>query len=116
MQTALTHKDRDWCVLPPDHEGRCQADWEYKHEEHQKMFQNYRGRRYIACRAVADLWSVIENLGIEDGSQLPMPDRPFNPVPSEQVRAELQNMANALLRMTLILNDGQVSHSKLNAF
>lgn len=113
---SQTHAERDWCVLPDGHDGKCMADWEKKHEEHRQMFKNYRGRRYIACRAIDDLKTVIENLGVEDGSVLPIPDQSFKPAPSKQVVAELQNMAATLLRMTLILNDGQVSSRKLESF
>lgn len=104
--THRTHADRDWCVLPNGHEGKCLADWEFKLLQHQHMFKSYRGRRYIACRAMDDITSVIANLGIEDGSDLPQPDRPFNPVPPQQVRTELQNLAASLLKVILALNDG----------
>lgn len=111
-----THADRDWCVLSEGHEGICLADWEKAHLDKIKSFNNYRGRRLYACCALSDFESAIENLGIEDGSVLPQPDRDFNPRPSEQIRAELKNQARSLLRMILILNDGHVSEQKLNAF
>lgn len=112
----LTHKDRDWCVLPEGHDGGCMADWEKRAADKKTSFNNYRGRRYYACRAIGDLEDVIDKLGIEDGSQLPIPDRQFSPRPSDQVIAELKNHARVLLRMVLIFNDGHVSADKLNGF
>lgn len=84
--------------------------------ERERMLKNYRGRRYMVCTAIADVRAVIDSLGIEDGSVLPPVDGEFNPVPPKQVRDELNNMATALLRLVLILNDGHVSADKLNAF
>lgn len=104
---SKTHAERDWCVLTPGHEGPCLADWEKKHRDHQLMFQNWRGRRYIACTAMGDFIKVIENLGTEDGSQLPQPNRAFNPVPPKAIRDQLQAQAQAMLNLVLALNDGR---------
>lgn len=84
--------------------------------EEKRMCQNYRGRRFLACRAVDTLERVIENLGVEDGSQLPHPDRDFLPPPSDAVRLEVQNAASNLLRLILALNDGGTSRQKLQRF
>jgi len=112
----LTHAERDWCVLPTGHEGRCLADWEKKHEDHKAMFRSFRGRRYIACNAIRDLESVIDHLGDETGKTSVYIDPPLPAPPSDQVKAELKNMTTVMLRLLLILNDGNVSSSKLNSF
>lgn len=113
---ALTHKDRDWCVLPAEHEGRCLADWEKKHFDHQKEFLSFRGRRYIACNAIGELDNVIDHLGDESGRNPIYIEGPLPPAPSDQVKAELKNLTGTLLRLLLLLNDGQVSASSLNKF
>lgn len=105
-----------WCDLMPGHDGPCKEDWVKRMEDKDKSFNNYRGRRYYACTSIADLEKAIDRLGVEDGSELPIPDRQFSPRPSDQVIAELKNQARCLLRMVLILNDGHVSSSKLDAF
>jgi hypothetical protein len=76
-------------------------------------FDNYRIRRIEAYRAFELLEKVIDNLGVEDGSQLPLPDMPLPVTPSEAHKNEMRNAATALLRTILIWNDGNVSHSKL---
>lgn len=107
---------KDWCGLGPGHEGPCMEGWVKEMKDKDWSFNNYRGRRFYACRAIDDLKIVIDRLGIEDGSQLPIPDKKFNPRPSDQIIAELKNQATSLLRLVLILNDGQVSADTLNGF
>jgi hypothetical protein len=77
---------------------------------------NYRSRRLEACRAADKLHDVIGNLGLEDGSQLPIPGEHFKPRPSAAVLRELQNQVATLLRMVLLFNDGQISHQELRRF
>lgn len=76
-------------------------------------FNNYRIRRIEAYRAFELLEKVIDNLGVEDGSQLPLPDMPLPVTPSDQHKNEMKNAATALLRTILIWNDGNVSRSEL---
>lgn len=83
-------------------------------DSNDRMLKNYRGRRYLACSATDTLVRVIENLGVEDGSTLPPPDRDFKSAPSDAVRLEVHNAAANLLRLILALNDGSVSPQKLN--
>jgi len=84
-------------------------------DEEFRLRKNWRGRRLLACRAVDSLIGVIENIGNEDGSQLP-PDDGLPPPPNPALRRELKNMAASLLRFILLSNDGHVSTSTLNAF
>lgn len=83
-------------------------------EQERKMRNNWRGRRYIACTAMSQIRGVIESLGEEDGSEI-LPEG-FESVASDQIKNELINQANTLLRMIILLNDGSISDSKLNAF
>lgn len=76
-------------------------------------FNNYRIRRIEAYRGFELLEKVVDNLGVEDGSQLPLPDRPRPVTPSDAHKNEMKNAATALLRMILIWNDGNVSPSGL---
>jgi hypothetical protein len=115
MTNAQCEK-QTWCGLAPGHDGASKEAWVKRMEDKDKSFNNYRGRRYYACTALGDLEKAIERLGVEDGSVLPIPGREFNTRPSDQIIAELKNQATTLLRMVLILNDGQVSASKLNGF
>lgn len=84
-------------------------------EEQKRMSQNWRGRRYLACQAFDDIERVIENIGAEDGSQLPPTDRDVQPI-SDAMKRELQNSAVALLRMILTANDGGCSPQTLRRF
>jgi hypothetical protein len=85
-------------------------------EQKKRMLGGYRGRRYVACVAIADLCDVIKALGSEDKSDLPLPGGDYKEPPSPQVINELQNTAANLLRMILIFNDGRISPQKLNRF
>jgi hypothetical protein len=85
-------------------------------EEKRRLRRNYRGRRLLACRAADDLHEIIEALGEDDGTHLPLPDVAMPPPPSLAQKRELQNMAATLLRMILILNDGQVSPQEVRRF
>lgn len=82
-------------------------------DSNDKMLQNYRGRRYLACSAIDTVVRVIDNLGVEDGSTLPPPDNDFKPAPSDAVRLEIHNAAVNLLRLILAVNDGRVSRQML---
>jgi hypothetical protein len=73
--------------------------------------KNWRSRRLRACRAADELESIINSLGLEDGSELP-PEGGL-PTISEAHRHELRNAASLLLRMVLVANDGHISPAKL---
>lgn len=79
----------------------------------ENRFDNYRIRRIEAYRALELLEKVIDNLGVEDGACLPLPDMPLPVTPSAAHKAEMKNTATALLRTILIWNDGNVSRSGL---
>lgn len=83
--------------------------------EELRMRKNWRGRRFIACRAIAQLDAVIESLGVDDGSELP-PDEGLPQPPSDAMIAEIRNTAANLLRIVLLHNDGSVSPQRLNRF
>lgn len=78
-----------------------------------ERFNNYRIRRIEAYRAFELLEKVIDNLGVEDGSQLPLPDMSLPVTPTEAHKNEMKNAATTLLRTILIWNDGNVSRSEL---
>jgi hypothetical protein len=78
-----------------------------------ERFNNYRIRRIEAYRGFELLEKVVDNLGVEDGSQAPLPDMPLPVTPSEAHKNELKNAATTLLRTILIWNDGNVSQSGL---
>jgi hypothetical protein len=84
--------------------------------EEKRMLSNYRGRRFMACRAADVLSQVVAHLGLDDGSELPPPNRSLPPTPSDAVRLEIENAVALLLRTILAHNDGGVSPSKLNRF
>lgn len=84
-------------------------------EQERRMLQNYRGRRLLACRAMATIEQVITHIGCEDGSQLPIPDHTMPPAPSAARKREMKNIASALLRMILVENDGMVSAKQFDA-
>ncbi len=84
-------------------------------EDRERLQRNWRGRRLLACRLVGDLEQVIDHLGDDDGSQLPLPDG-MPAKPTEGVKSELRNSAVNLLRLILLHNDGRVSPDKLNAY
>jgi hypothetical protein len=73
--------------------------------------KNWRSRRLRACRAADEFDSIINALGLEDGSELP-PEYGL-PTISEAHRHELRNAAALLLRMVLVANDGHISPAKL---
>lgn len=79
-------------------------------------FDNYRIRRIEAYRAAELLEKVIENLGVEDGTCLPLPDTPPPLTPSDAHKAEMKNAVTTLLRTILLWNDGNVSPSRLQRF
>jgi ParB-like nuclease domain len=79
-------------------------------------FHNYRIRRLEACQAVDVLEKVIDNLGIEDGTCLPLPDMPPPLTPNDAHKAEMKNAVANLLRTILLWNDGNVSASRLRRF
>lgn len=83
-------------------------------EEEKRMVQGWRGRRYLACRAMDVLERVIDNLGYEDGVN-PPPDGGL-PKVQDQLRIEAGNQAAVLLRTILAMNDGQTSGSRLQRF
>lgn len=86
------------------------------YDDKQRMLQNYRGRRLMACRAADDLHSIIEKIGVEDGSELPIPGCEHKPAPDRLLIRELQNTTANLLRLILILNDGGVSSQELRRY
>lgn len=83
--------------------------------EDRERLSNWRGRRLYACRANDEIHNLIEMLGVEDGSQLPLPGG-YAAAPMEIQKEEMKNLATTLMRMILIWNDGHVSSSKLNRF
>jgi hypothetical protein len=76
-----------------------------------KMVKRWRGRRLLACRAADTLDRIIENLGDDDGSDLP-PERGVPHMP-DGLRIELHNQVAVLLRMILTMNDNATSGSRL---
>lgn len=83
-------------------------------EEKRRMEKNWRGRRFIVCRAIADIKDVIEHLGVEENSD-PLPEG-FVSTITPQMKQELQNQAANLLRTIILHNDGNISNQKLNFF
>lgn len=83
-------------------------------EEKRRMEKNWRGRRFLVCRAIADIKDVIESLGIEEDGD-PLPDG-FVSTITPQMKQELQNQAANLLRTIILHNDGSISNQKLNFF
>ena len=79
------------------------------------MLRNWRGRRYLACRAIGDLEQVIDHLGHDDGTQLP-PEFGLPAAPTDLLRNEIKNAAAHLLRLVNIHNDGHVSIQTLRSF
>jgi len=88
-------------------------------EEQNRMLKTFRGRRFIACRAADLLRDVIRELPegpysqMQDGHNVRQEGLPGSTL---HQKAELENMANLLLRMILTANDGSISPSKLNSF
>lgn len=82
--------------------------------EQRRLLTGWRGRRLLACRAACVLEEVIENLGADDDVD-PPPDRGL-PAFQTAMQHELHNSVSALLRMILLMNDGQVSPQKLRRF
>ena len=78
-----------------------------------ERFCNYRIRRLEAYRAAELLEKVIDNLGVEDGTCLPLPDMPPPLTPNDAHKAEMKNQVTSLLRTILLWNDGNVSSSRL---
>lgn len=85
-------------------------------ERDAEMLKNYRGRRYLACTLIEKLGEVIDHLGEEDGSVLPIPDTRFPEPPSPRQKDELQNLATVLLRQIIQWNDGGMSPQRLPRF
>lgn len=84
------------------------------YDERKRMVKGWRGRRLLACRAADVFEEVIRELGEDNGKDCP----PAGGVPavSPGIRAELANAVANLLRLTLLMNDGNVSPQKLNRF
>lgn len=85
-------------------------------DSREKMLKNFRGRRILACNAEQTLHSVIENLGVDDGSQIPLREADQPAVPADAVKLELKNAATNLLRLILAHNDGGCSPDYLKRF
>ncbi|RUX02345.1 hypothetical protein EOA27_32280 [Mesorhizobium sp. M2A.F.Ca.ET.037.01.1.1] len=79
------------------------------------MSRNYRGRRLMACQAADDLHRVIDAIGVEDGSTLPLPEG-MPAVPAPAIKREMQNGVATLLRLILLHNDGHISPQTLKRF
>lgn len=86
------------------------------YEDQKRMTKGWRGRRYLACRAVSVLDDVIDQLGMDDGVNPPPDGLPGLPAISEGMRTELHNSAAVLLRMILASNDGRTSGTRLQSF
>lgn len=89
------------------------SHWEKEAQQTLRMRKNYRGRRFLACRAFSDIHDLIESLDVDDGTELPPPDRALPAPPTAAQKLELQNMAACLLRMICAFNDGGFSPQKL---
>ncbi len=110
--------------LAPDDQ---QTDW-IERNSVAALSEGWRGRRYVACQAVADLQTVIAHLGVDNrkdppptvvtGAQTdnPITTTPPLPVPTAAQVNELKNLATVLLRSILAANDGQTSPAKLQSF
>ena len=83
-------------------------------DEEQRLVKKWRGRRLLACRTADTFDRIIDNLGIDDGTDGPPED--WIPKVSEGMRVELHNQVAVLLRMILNLNDGHTSGSRLQRF
>jgi len=90
--------------------------YEREYRERQRMLKGYRGRRFLACRAADTLHDVCGALASDDGSDLPLPDRPLPTPPSAAEIRELQNAVALILRMILLRNDGCISPQELRRF
>ncbi|MGY4288840.1 hypothetical protein ACVWXO_008060 [Bradyrhizobium sp. LM2.7] len=77
---------------------------------------NYRARRLYAYNHAEALCRIIDALGSEDGTQLPIPDHEMPKAPSDTVKRELKNQVAALLRTILAHNDGVLSPQSLPTF
>lgn len=84
-------------------------------DERNRMLKNWRGRRLLACQAADLLHEVAGALAEDDGSQPPPPGAQL-PTTTESQRRELQNAVALVLRMTLLMNDGSVSHQELRRY
>lgn len=84
-------------------------------EERTRHAACWRGRRFLACRAVDDVIAVIDGLKGDDGSD-PLPEGGLPAPPSEAHRREMRNAAANLLRIILLWNDGHVSPDELHRF
>jgi hypothetical protein len=84
-------------------------------EEEMRMVKNWRGRRFLACRAMQQIERVIDNLGVEDGTAMPPEHGSQMPI-SPPVKNEIANAASVLLRLILAANDGSVSPARLRTF
>lgn len=85
-------------------------------DEEKRMLGGYRGRRYLACRAADALSRIVDNLGVEDGTDLPPSDRSLPSQPTDAMRLELNNAVSLILRMILAANDGGCSPQRLQRF
>lgn len=84
------------------------------YEERKRMVKGWRGRRLLACRTADVFEEIIRELGEDNGKDCP-PEGGI-PTVSPAVKAELANTVANLLRLTLLLNDGNVSPQKLRHF
>lgn len=93
------------------------ADYADKINEEKRLLSSYRGRRYLACRALDQVKSIIDYIGVEDGSDIVLPpEGGLPPVPSDQVKTEMKNLTSVLLRLILTHNDGHVSKQELRTW
>ncbi|MCY1253058.1 hypothetical protein D9M68_122740 [compost metagenome] len=81
------------------HEAPKEPDWLRTLREEVEMRETERGRRFLLCRHMNGFTAAIESLPID-----------------AQERQEIVNLANVLLRMALIKNDGHVSSQRVHAF
>lgn len=85
-------------------------------DEQKRMLGSYRGRRFLACNAADVLSKVVENIGLENGEDLPPPDRALPEPPTDAMRREIGNAVSLVLRMILAANDGGCSPQRLQRF
>lgn len=86
------------------------------YEQEKQLLGNYRGRRLLACRAADSLSAVVEHIGLDDGTELPPPDRSLPAPPTDAIRREIENAVALVLRLILASNDGGCSPQRLPRF
>ena len=77
------------------------------------LVQGWRGRRLMSCQAAETLRLVVDNLDADNGADI---RSQAAPAVTPEAKAELTNLINVVLRMTLLLNDGSVSPQRLPPF